>query len=311
MRRSSWRALVLAIGIAFAAIASVSCGSSVVVQNGAKESLYDRVIRTGKLRAAYVIAPAFCTKDPNSGKLSGIGVDALELVCKKLGLTVELPEEVGWATALEGIQTGRYDIIATPFWTNADRAKRADFSKPLCYSPIFAYVRKGDGRFKGHMERINSPEAKIATIDGETAQVIANAEFPRSRRLSLTQMTDLAQVLLSVSTGKADVAFQEPITAFQFRQNNPNSLEVLDANHPVRVFPNCWLFSRGEFEFKAMLDTVLDEVINSGAMDKIIDKYLPAPNLVYRVALPYQAPNSEHQKKARFYVASRNKASNH
>ena len=50
------------------------------------------------------------------------------------------------------------------------------------------------------------------------------------------------------------------------------------------------MFNRGEFEFKEMIDTVLDEVINSGAMDKIISKYEQAPNEVYRVALPYQLP---------------------
>ena len=65
---------------------------------------------------------------------------------------------------------------------------------------------------------------------------------------------------------------------------------ALDSTHPIRLFPDCWMFSRGEFEFKAMLDTVLDEVINSGAMDKIISKYELAANLVYRVALPYQLP---------------------
>jgi hypothetical protein len=50
------------------------------------------------------------------------------------------------------------------------------------------------------------------------------------------------------------------------------------------------MFNRGEFEFKAMLDTVLDEVINSGAMNKIISKYEHVPNEICRVALPYRLP---------------------
>ena len=59
--------------------------------------------------------------------------------------------------------------------------------------------------------------------------------------------------------------------------------------NPLQVF--LWTFRRGEPEFKAMLDTVLAEVINSGALDKIIDKYEPVPNLFYRVALPYRLPS--------------------
>ena len=68
------------------------------------------------------------------------------------------------------------------------------------------------------------------------------------------------------------------------------SFEDANPGKPIRIFPNCWIFNRGEFEFKAMIDTVLDEVTNSGAMDKIIKKYEQIPNEVYRVALPYQLP---------------------
>ena len=181
-------------------------------------------------------------------------------------------------------------MVATPFWTNPNRAKIAGFSKPLYFSPVFAYAKRGDYRFKAHLEKANSPDVKIVTIDGETAQVIANEDFPKSNRLSLPQMTDYAQLLLSVATGKADIAFVEPITAGLFMRNNPNTVEILDADHPLRVYPNCWMLNRGQFEFKSMLDTVLDEVTNSGAMDKILSKYHLAPNMVLRVALPYHVP---------------------
>ncbi len=72
--------------------------------------------------------------------------------------------------------------------------------------------------------------------------------------------------------------------------HNLGAVEAISDGHPIRVFPNCWMFNRGQSEFKAMLDTVLDEVINSGAMDKIISKYENAPGEIYRVALPYQSP---------------------
>jgi ABC-type amino acid transport substrate-binding protein len=101
-------------------------------------------------------------------------------------------------------------------------------------------------------------------------------------------MTDYTQLLLNLATGKADVALIEPIIADGFISSNSNSIENISSGKPIRIFPNCWMFNRGEYEFKAMLDTVLDEVINSGAMDKIISKYEKAPNQLYRVALPYQ-----------------------
>jgi len=291
MIKKNWQYSYLSLLILPMVLVIASCvSSSNSMQMVNKQSLYDRVIQTGKIRCAYAVFFPACMKDPNTGKLFGIGVETVELVAKKLGLQVEWTEEVGWGTMVEGLQTGRYDMIASPIWTNAHRAKRAAFSRPLYFSPVFVYVKKGDKRFAGHLERIDSPDVKIATIDGETAQVIAESDFPKAKRLSLPQMTDCSQMLLNVATGKADVTILEPAFTNQFIRHNPISIENICLEKPIRVFPNCWMFNRGEFEFKAMIDTVLDEVINSGAMDKIINKYEKFPNEVFRVALPYQLP---------------------
>jgi polar amino acid transport system substrate-binding protein len=281
--------MVLAISSASLLLSSCSIAPKNTTDQG-KQSLYDRVIQSGKIRCGYVIDPPGCIKDPNTGKLSGIGIEAVELIGKKLGLVIDWTEEVGWGTMLEGLQTGRYDMVATPIWTNANRAKIVAFSEPLYFSPIFVYAKKGDHRFVGHLEKIDLPSVKIATVDGDTGQVIADADYPKAGRLSSPQMTDLSHNLLSVATGKADVAFADPTLSVRYVINNPNSVENISRVHPVRVFPNCLSFARGEFEFKAMFDTVLQEVMNSGAMDKIISKYEAAPNVVYRAALPYQFP---------------------
>jgi polar amino acid transport system substrate-binding protein len=285
----------IALLILLAGVFLCSCGSSAPIQSVKKESTYDRVTRTGKIRCGYIICPPFCIKEPNTGKLSGAGIEAMELVGKKLALKVDMCEEVGWTTALEGLQSSRYDIVATPLWANPDRAKLAEFSKPLCYDAVYAYVRRDDQRFRSDIKKLNSPLVTISTMDGEAGQLIAEADFPQSKRLSLPQTTDPSQLLLNVATRKADVCFCDPLFAYLFNKTNGNALEVLDASHPVRLYACCWTFKRGEMEFKAMLDTVLDEVINSGAWDRIIGKYEPVPNLVYRAALPYQAPNDAGQ----------------
>jgi polar amino acid transport system substrate-binding protein len=250
-------------------------------------------MQQGKIRCGYVLYTPGCLKDPNTGKLSGIGIDTLELVAKNLGLRVEWTEEVGWGSMIEGLQTSRYDMVATPVWTNANRARLADFSNSLFYSPIFAYIKRGDKRFSGQdLDKINSDRYSIATIDGETAEIIAREDFPKAKTVSLPQLTDLSQLVLTVSSGKADVTFMEPASAADFIKHNPNAVEALNTQRPIRVFPNCWMFKRGQMEFKNMIDTALNQLINSGTVDKIIGKYEPAPHTLFRDALPYQAPTA-------------------
>ncbi len=251
-------------------------------------------MRSGKLRCGYVVYNPGCIKDPNSGKLSGIGIEAIEMIADKLGLKIEWTEEVGWGTMIEGLETNRYDIVATPIWTNANRARIVDFSHSLFYSPIYAYVKFGKKvKSETDLSWINDPTQKVATIDGETAEIIAREDFPKATKVSLPQLSDLSQLLLSVSSGKADVTFAEPAVVVDFLKHNKDVVQPIGVEHPLRVFPNSWMFRRGQEELKAMLNTVLDQLHNSGAIDRIVAKYETSPGTLYRVGLPYQKPVAE------------------
>jgi polar amino acid transport system substrate-binding protein len=254
------------------------------------DSTYEQVVKSGHIRCGYVLYTPGCMKDPNTGKLSGIGPETLEKIATKLGLQVDWTEEVGWGSMLEGLQAGRYDMVVTPIWTNANRAKLADFSKPIFYSPIYAYVKQGNHKFDRSLQAINSAKVSVATIDGETAEVVAANDFPEAKKVSLPQLTDVAQLLLTVSSGKADVTFTEPAIAEGFAKSNPNAIQQVTSQRPVRIFPNCFMFKRNQSEFKAMLDTVLEEALNDGTVDKIVSKHEPVPNTLYRVAPSYQLP---------------------
>ena len=192
---------------------------------------------------------------------------------------------------IEGLETGRYDMIATPIWPNAARARVVDFSNPLYFSPIFAYTKAGDHRFqRANLASIDSPKYTIASIDGATPEVIAREDFSHAKLVSLPQNCQISQMLLTVATGKADLTFVEPAVAAAFRLHNQGSVEKVATPQPVRIFPDCWAFRRGQFEFKSMIDTVLAQLLNNGTVDKLVSKYEPAPNTLCRVSLPYRLP---------------------
>jgi ABC-type amino acid transport substrate-binding protein len=252
------------------------------------ETLHDRVIRTGKIKAAYAVYFPLFMRDPNTKKFSGIGYETLLLIAKRLGLQLEMTEEVSTGTMIEGLRGNRYDVMACPVWANATRARAADFSRPLCYSSICAFTKYGDKRLDSTLKGLSEGKYKVATIDGEMAEMIAKADFPQTKRLSLPQLAPFSDLLLSVSTGKADITFGEPVFGYDFNRHNPKSIQNITPNNPLRVFPNVYMFKVGEPEFKAMLNTALDEIANSGELEKIIAKYEPYPKAYLRCASPYQ-----------------------
>ncbi len=246
-------------------------------------SLYDSVKQRGTIRCGYGIYNPGCMKDPNTGKLTGIGVEALEAIAKEQGLKLDWVEEVGWGSMIEGLLTNRYDIIATPIWKSDDRARRAEFSKPLYFSPVYAYIKAGNKRLAGaDLSVLNSSEYSMASIDGATAEIVAQKDYPKIRRVSLPQLSDFSQLLLTVSTGKADVTFTEPADAAVFMKQNPGAVEKL--GKPVRVFANCWMFRKDQPKFKRVIDDGIDHLVASGTMDKLISKYEPEPNALVRVS---------------------------
>jgi polar amino acid transport system substrate-binding protein len=193
---------------------------------------------------------------------------------------------------IEGLQTNRYDVVVSGIWPNSSRARIVDFSRPFYYSAIGVYVRKDDDRFTGNLKEINSDRWKIATIDGEMSDIIARTQFPKAKRDSLPQLSDVSQLLLDVASRKADVTFVEPYFGYQYLKNNPNTVKNVAAEHPIRIFGNTVMFRRGQFEFKAMLDTAIEELVNTGIVDTLLDRYEPQPGLFYRNAFPYRNSKS-------------------
>jgi len=252
-------------------------------------NLLDTVLGKGEIRAGYVVYPPSLIKDPNTGQLSGIFYDGLEEMGKNLGLKINWVEEVGWGTMIEGLKAGRYDIIVTGLWPNSARAKNVDFTGPLYYSAIGVYVRAAENRF-ADLDRINAQNVTIATIDGEMSSFIAQSTFPNAKTLSLPQDTQVAQLLLNITTRKADVTFVEPAIAEEFLSNNPGSIKNIAKDRPVRYFGNTMAVPKNQDGFKAMINTAIDELFYAGKVDELIKKYEKYPGSFYPVAQPYTLP---------------------
>jgi len=253
------------------------------------ESAYDRVMRTGVIRCAYFVVPPEFNKDPNTGKLSGIGYEVTEAVAHLLSLHVDWVEEVGFGEQAAGLSANRYDAVCSSVFNRASLSRVADFTIPFMYTPVGAFIRLGDSRFNKGVVSINDPSMTIATIDG-AADEIADVDFPNARKFSMPQSSSIAMLLDSVATKKADVTFTYLANFYRYDKMNPGKLSVLKTDRPLRAYGNTLMIGRGESEFRDMLNTALNELLNSGAVDAIIAKYEAVPGSYYRVNSPYRQP---------------------
>lgn len=279
--------LVVIVSMITVKLANPSSSSS-------KKSVYSNVVSSGIIRACYTVYPPASIKDPNTGAMSGVFVETLNKAAENMGLEVKWNAEVGWGEMIEALNSGRCDIIGSPAWSNSTRGKNAEFSVPVYYSAINAYVRADDNRFDNNIKIANDPKYKLATLDGETSQLIASRQFPQAQTLQLSQTADVSQMLLNVVDGKADMAFLEPTIANAYIKNNPGKVKNISTLKPVVVYGNVMMVKKGEFEFKTAIDNAINELLSNGSIDDFIDQYEKEyPGGFYRVNLPYIVPNSK------------------
>lgn len=262
--------------------------SESIVGSGVEEAVYDRVLRTGKIRCGYVISHPALFQDANSGELSGISYEVMNKIGEILELKVEWVEEVGWGTLFSGFDSGRYDVLCSAIWSIPERARKGEFLDPLWYGAVHAWARPNDPRFKDGLKNINWDEIKISTMDGHISANVARNHFPNVQTVSVPDLSLISDVFLMVANEKADITFEQHYVGADFLEKNPGTLENITKGNPIKAYPTTIILPAGEYRLKTLLNTAQTELFNSGVIDTLIDKYAKYPNDLLRVQKRYQ-----------------------
>jgi ABC-type amino acid transport substrate-binding protein len=257
----------------------------------ADQPAFERVMKTGTLRCAYISIPPHFVKDLNTGKYSGTAYEVAEGIGQSLNLKIDWVEEVNFGNLAEGLRTGRYDAVCFALYLgNVSMARVVDYTIPLFYTGTGVYVRADDHRFDDNFAALNSPDVTIATMDAEMSQFIRAQNFPAAKDFSLPQNSDIAELLESVAEGKADVTFFDQAHYATYLKANPGKLRDLALHDPIRIHAHSFVV--GEIRLEAMLNTAIREMLLSGRIDEIIKRYEgegPQSGIL-PVAKPYAPP---------------------
>ena len=266
-----------------------SCGNGSVqrVSNETNTSLgtYNKVIKEGKIRIGYLPYPPGFIEDPNTKALSGIFYEIDTLLAKRLNIKFEFVEKIPWSDIAVALENNRFDIIASPVWPTIERAKFCEFSIPVYYETLNAYVRADDKRFDNNLAAINRPDVRIATIVGEISAIIKDRDFHNAKAVVNIKETQLSQICEDIISNKADVVFTSPMLASKYLKSG--KIKEIEGIGPLNVYPNVMVMRKGDFALKTMFDNALLELHNTGVIDKIISKYEEVPGIFYRVQQPY------------------------
>jgi len=238
-----------------------------------QEKAYDRVMRTGVLHCAYGLWEPAVIRDPTTGQFSGIVYDLMQEVGKSLNLKVDYSLEVPWDSIGVALKSGKADAHCAGVFATPSRGRVMAFSDPMFFSPTVAFARADDHRFDNKLERINQPDITAALSDDDITTEIYQSDFPQAKKWELPQFAPPEELFLALSAKKADITFNAPSRLHSFEKGYPGVVKIIPTTKPLRIFANSIAVNVGDEELLHMLNTALDQMIDSGAVDKLMAKY--------------------------------------
>lgn len=257
------------------------------VSETAKESVFDRVMRTNTLRCGYAIATPWTMIDPNTKQISGVNYDITNAIAQKIGLKVDWVEETGWGVAEQGLAADRYDMLCGNVCIDPRRARAATFSTPFLHIPLVAIVRADDHRFDSGLKSINSPDVKIGVKNGHVFEFTANEKFPLAQKVYANDISDDTEFFEMLKDKKIDIAFSGQVTVDLYNEKNPGIIRSLD--EPVRFCNGAFMLPLGDTKLKNLVDNAITELNSSGQIEEILSHFTKIdPHYIRAPAMPYR-----------------------
>lgn len=200
-----------------------------------------------------------------NGKIVGIDAEIAAKIAEKLGMTLKI-EDMEFESIIAAVQGGKADMGMAGLTVDETRKKSVDFTTTYTTS---------------HQVIIVPENSSIKDVDGLEGQTIGVQQSTTGDLYVTDQFGDKAvqryskgaDAILALSQGKVDavVIDQEPAKVF-VQQNK--GLKTLESEYATEEYAIC--VKKGNTELLGKIDTALQELIQDGTVQSILDKYIKA-----------------------------------
>jgi glutamate/aspartate transport system substrate-binding protein len=205
--------------------------------------------------------------------LCGAIVDRIKTTLKLPGLKVNLTP-VNSSNRIPLIQNGTVDIECGGTANDKKRQEQVSFSVATFVSQP-RWLVKADSALKSAADLKGKT---VVVTQGSNAVGFAQAvNTQRGLGLNIVQAKDHAESFLMLTTGRATAFMEDDIllAGLKAAASNPNALAFLPEGY-ARIYYGL-MFTKGDAEFKALVDDVLSKQMASGEFAKTYAKWFTSP----------------------------------
>lgn len=207
----------------------------------------DRAIETGVIRIGYAVEAPYAFLD-EAGHVTGESVEVARYVAGKLGIPKIEWRLTEFCDLIEGLESGRYDLIAAGMFITPERAKRVAFSVPTFQVAAGLLVRVGNpADLHSYEDLVQHPSAIVAVLtESEEERSLIDMGFPERR---LLRVPDAAAGRAAVHSGVADALALSALTIrWMYARSGPIATQMASPFSQSRTGPVP--LSMGGFAFR-------------------------------------------------------------
>ena len=220
--------------------------------------------------------PPYEMTDDNNNVI-GIDPEIAQAIADKLGLELVI-DNIDFDAALISVQEGRADVMLAGLTYNADRDLVMDFTDPYATGVQVIIVREGDTTIAGTNDDLQLVDAEgnvlediqIGVQRGTTGENYCQGAHGVDHVTSLDNGSVAVQALLN---GQVDCVVIDNGPAQEYVAATPG-LEILEGAYVVEDY--CAAVDEGNTALLEAVNTALNELIDDGTVQAIMDKYIAA-----------------------------------
>ena len=249
--------------IALLLIAVLACAAFTGCSGSAKT--VEDIQKAGKLVIA--TSPDFPPFEElkSDGSVEGIEIDILNLICKELGVELEI-QQMDFESVIPGVQAGKYDLGVSGITVTEERQKNALFTDPYCLAAQAIVVTA------------NSAIASKADLAGKSVAVQTGTtaeSFCMDNGYKVNSYAANSDAELALVNGKVDAWVIDDLTAAEMVAvyNADHSDQLVILSEAMTTEPYAFATTKGNDELVKKINEILKKLIDDGTVASTFKKF--------------------------------------
>ena len=205
--------------------------------------------------------PPFEYTDDN-GNIIGIEPELMELICRKIGLELQI-DAMDFDSALLAAQQGKSDAVVSGVTVTEDRKVVMDFTDSYTTITQAIVSKEGSG-----ITMDNLGEYRIGVQRGTTGHIYTEDDFGTNSVIAYDTYTLVFQAL---NNDQVDCIVMDDAVAAAYLATNPG-LTMTSTTYEAEEY--AFGFHKGNTDLVNAVNAALNELIADGTVQSIIDKYM-------------------------------------